>query len=457
MADKRGELLTQMSQAIIQAAGSGVLTGDALPVFRAEVIAGPRAGAVQLYAGLSTGPLFRALSADSAAAARQFFPWRFSGDPSVYLDGQALRIEAPWPAEMAQDTIRLKSVCRQPKGNGRWVMGINEIGQTVVGGLNDDTPNWLFAGTTGSGKTVALLAAGLQLSWDPTARLVLVDGKEGAGLSPLINLPGVVGPLATDLATARDALGWVNGELKRRYQVLAVEGEAAARRFTFLAVLFDEFQEFTPDPAVSELLRRIASRGRAARIHVLLATQHPTVAAFGDDSGSVKRNLPGRVALKVLDAKASEVVIGAPVPRADRLAGRGDAYAIGGSIHRTQLVLVDHRDLDEAERQPPTLECWPEFEPGDVGQEPTVNWSYNGAELAHGLAVAHRGEGRTRLVDALDRAGLGRPGAERAIRLLKLGREQLEALEEMGMGLVEEGGDGARPGVHVIDIPARGR
>ncbi len=451
--DRRTELLTQMSQAIIRAAAAGVL-GDPIQVFRAEIVAGPRAGAVQLYAGLATGILFNALTADHSAMARQFIPWPFRGDPSVYLDGQALRVEAPWPKELAQDAVRLGAVCRQPKGNGRWVLGINEYGQTVIGSLNDATPNWLLAGTTGSGKTVALLSAGLQFSWDPLNRLVLVDGKLGAGLGSLANLPGVVGPLATDTVAARNALGWVYRELQQRYRIIAAEGEEASKRFNRLVILFDEFQEFTADSLVAELLRRIVSRGRAARVHTLLATQHPTVDAFGNDNGAVKRNLPGRIALKVLDAKASEVVVGAPAPRADRLTGAGDAYAIGGAIHRTQLVLVEHGNLERAERQPPVLNEWPEFQAGDVGQEMTVRWGYTGRELAYGLAAAYRGWGRPALVAALESAGLGRPGSERADRLLRLGREQMEGLPGVGLSLMEAEPRpvGIRPG-RIVDIP----
>ncbi len=460
MDDERAELLVQTAQGLVQIAGMGVLTkGEPVQVFRVETVAGPRAGAVRLYAGLATGTLFRALASDNAAMARQFIGWHFTGDPSVYLDGRTIRIEAPWPTELAQASVRLRSVCRQPKGDGRWVLGVNEVGQTVVASLSDETPSWLLGGTTGSGKTVALLSAGLQLSWDPSARLVLVDGKMGAGLGPLVNLPGVMGPLVTEVAMAREALGWVHGELQRRYRVIVSDGEKAARRFPRLVVLFDEFQEFTGDAVVAELLRRIVGRGRAARVHCLLATQHPTVKTFGDEA--VKRNLPGRVALKVLDAKASEVIVGAPVPRADRLMGAGDAYAIGNTIHRTQLVLVDERDLDEAERQPTELAEWPGFEPEDVGQEPTVQWRYSGEELAYGLAGAWRGEGRPRLQRALERAGLGRPGSTRAERLLHLCREQFEVLEELGVGLAEvvpkvfAESEGTRPG-QIIDVPLLG-
>ncbi|RLC83851.1 MAG: hypothetical protein DRJ03_15910 [Chloroflexi bacterium] len=455
--DQRADLLNQTAQSLMQAAGAGLITREPIYVFSAQPIVGPRAGALSIHAGLGTGKLCRALSADKAALARQFISWHFTGHPSVYLDGPALRIEAPWPSELAQDSIRLAAVCKQPKGNGRWVLGVNERGQNIIGKLDDETPNWLLGGTTGSGKSVALHNMGLQLSWDVGARQVLIDGKMGAGLGVLANLPGTVGPVATDVITARDALGWVYAQLEERYRAIAAEGEQAAARFPHLVTLFDEFQEFTGDAAVLELLRRIVNRGRAARIHTILATQHPTIPdAFGDDS-TIKRNLPGRVALKVLDAKASEVIIGGPVPRADRLAGRGDAYTIGGAINRVQLLLVDHRDLDQAERQPPPLETWPEFEPSAIGQEPTVQWAYTGEQLAYGLKAAHQNDGRPALQMALEKAGLGRPGSTRAARLLRLCREQLEVLEELGLGLKQVAAKpymdspGTHPG-QIIDV-----
>ena len=449
MADKRAELLMETANALIQATAASVLTNEPLRVFRAETIAGPRAGAVRLFAGLDAGTLYRTLAADRAAVARQFISWRFFGEPEVYMDGRAVRVEAPWPPELAQDTIRLKSVCRQPKGNGRWVLGINEIGQTIIGALNDRTPNWLIGGTTGSGKTVALLSAGLQLSWDPSTRLVLLDGKMGSGLFPLVNLPGVVGPLATDVDTIRDALGWVYNELLQRYGEMSRQGERVAQHFPHILVLFDEFQDATTDPTVAELISRIVSKGRAARIHAILATHHPTVDAFGEDKRATRRNLPGRIALKVLDAKASEIVIGAPIPRADRLTGAGDAYTIGAHmVHRTQLVLVEQGDLEEEERQPPILDTWPPFRAEDLGQQtPGPRWSYNGEELAHGLAAAHQEWGRPRLQESLDQAGLGRPGSVRADRLLRLCREQLAELHKLGfrldkvMDVVDEGGE----------------
>ncbi|MBC7228697.1 MAG: hypothetical protein H5T61_15930 [Thermoflexales bacterium] len=428
----RQALLNQMAQTLVAAASQGAF-GDPIPIPRAETVNGPRAGAVRLFAGWHTGPLLRILAADDCALARQFIPWDFQ-DAQVYLDGRAVRVEAPWPPELATQAVRLREINRQPRGGGRWTIGIDELGRTVIGALNHATPHWLLAGTTGSGKTTALLGAALQFSRDPQTRLVLIDGKGGAGLYPLRNLPGLVGPIATDLESARNALGWVHRELQRRYEMMA-SGRAVA--FPRLVVVYDEFQEHTSDPLIAELLRRIVLKGRAAQVHCLLATQHPTVRMFGEEGGAVKRNLPGRLALRVLDAKASEVVVGGPVPRADRLTGAGDAYAIATQTVRVQVALVEGEDLDEVERSEPEMDDYPPMGPEDVGQEvEEPRWSYTGEELAVALAAVVRGWGRPRLQAALEQRGLGRPGSVRADRLLRLAREQLEALREEGLEVV---------------------
>ncbi len=430
----RETYLQQSARAIVDAAQKGVFHRP-IQIFLVETIAGPRAGALRIFAGLDSGPLYRALSADSGALARQFVAWPFQGDVSVYLDGRAVRLEAPWPPELMTRVIRLREIARHPRGGGRWVLGIDEIGRTVIGSLSDSSPHWLVAGTTGSGKTTALLGAALQLSHDEQVRLVLIDGKGGAGLAPIRNIPGVVGPIAQDVDAARRALAWVEMELKRRYAMLAAgKGDDVP----ILVVVFDEFQEFTDDPMVSELMRRIVSRGRAARIHCLVATHHPTVRMFGEDGGAIKRNLPARLALRVLDAKASEVAIGAPIPRADRLTGAGDAYAVVGQIHRVQVALVEGRDLDGVPRTDPLLEEFPEVTAADIGQEvESPRWAYSGGELACGLVAAAKGWGRGRLMDLLGRQGYGIPGAERAIRLLRLGREQLDVLDTLGFEVKE--------------------
>jgi len=440
--------LQQTAQALIAAAQAGAL-GRPFQVLRVETVAGPRAGAVRLYGGLATGHLHRILASDDCALARQFVAWPFQGDTQVYMDGRAVRLEAPWPPDLATQAVRLREIAPHPRGSGRWVVGIDEVGRTVIGSLTDSSPHWLVAGTTGSGKTTALAGAAYQLSQDSSTRLILMDGKGGASLTYLSGLPGVVGPVAGDVLEARRALAWAYNELCRRYEALSArQGDG----WPALVIIFDEFQELTTDPMVAELLRRVVLKGRAARVHCILATQHPTVGMFGrDDGGAVKRNLPGRLALRVLDAEASRVAVGAPIPRADRLTGAGDAYTVTAQVHRVQVALVEERDLTRLPRTNPLLEEFPEVEAGDLGEvEP--RWAYTGAELACGLAAAARDWGRPRLVSLLARQGIGRPGAERAIRLLQLGRDQLEALDGLGLDVVERAACCAPEAGQIVDL-----
>jgi len=417
--DRRAEILNDWARRLVNAAHQGQLTGKAIQIRRVETVAGPRAGAVELHAGMNAGRLLRALSADDCALARQFIPFPFAGEPAVYMAGRFVRCEAGWPSDLAETLIRLTDLGAYPRNHGRWIAGKNELGQTVTLGLNDKTPHFLLAGATGSGKSMALRSTVLQLSRDPDNHLVLIDGKWGEGLGPLARLPGVVGPVAVDVIDARAALGWAVQAMKQRYQHPDTPGR--------VVVVVDEFQELTNDELITESLRRLVAQGRAANVHCLLATQHPALSSFGDPG--IRRNLVGRVALRVMDYDASKVVVGGARPRADHLLGAGDAYAIApAGLHRAQLAYVDNRDFDKAERTEPELETWPEFEAEDLGQEPQVNWSYSGAELGAALLSAVEGDGRPAMCDRLESHGLGRPGAERAIRLLQLARSQRDWL-----------------------------
>ena len=431
MADRRNELLDEWAARLDRAAGAGALMGDATkPIHIREIgtIAGPRAGALEIDAGLDAGRLLRALTADSGAVLRQFVSWPFVGDPACYMIGRYIRCEAGWPDALAEKSIRLSDLGLRPGGSGRWTAGKNEYGQTVTLGLSDHAAHFGVFGTTGSGKSVAIRSLVSQLAGSGD-RLILVDGKFGEGLRNLDHLPGVVGPLAVDAESARAALGWALVEMTRRYEA----HDAAAPR---AVVVCDEVQELVSDPVIVELLRRIAAQGRAARVSLVLATQHPTMAAFGGDP-TIKRNVTGRIALRVADAKSSEVAIGQSTPRADWLLGAGDAYAVvPGAVQRLQVAYIGRNELDRLLTAQPSLAAWPEFHAEAIGQLPAGNVAnYSGAELAVSLVNAHEGAGRPALVNALESAGLGRPGNVRADRLLRLGRDQLDTLKVDGWTL----------------------
>ena len=134
----------------------------------------------------------------------------------------------------------------------------------------------------------------------------------------------------------------------RRYE----QGETDAAR---LCVVIDEVQELIGEASIAEMVRRIAAQGRAAHVSIILATQHPTTKALGDDA-SIKRNIPGRIALRVVDYKASEVAIGQASPRADWLLGAGDAYAVvPGQVQRVQIAYYERREIDRLLTSQPTI------------------------------------------------------------------------------------------------------
>jgi len=435
LVDTKYRLLEKFARGVIQTASGGAF-GSPIPIYEVEMVAGPRAGAIHVNAGLGTGVLFKALSQNDCALLRQFIPWDFAGEPVAFMKGRWLRLEAGWPRALAETRIPLSRLPGNPQRLGYWKAGKNETGQVVVPGLSDRTPHWLFAGATGSGKTNALRGAAVQLA-KQGAKLVLLDGKWGEGLRPLARLQGVIGPVATEASDIRKALGWVYLEMKRRYQ-------AQGNGWPLLVVLFDEFQEFLGkrgDPLITETIRRIVAQGRAVHVHAILATQHPSLEIFGDPT--IRRNVVGRIALRVADPKASEVAVGGPTPRADRLLGTGDAYCIApGAAHRTQLALVTEKDIAEASGGEPGMREWEDFKAEELGMEipqkgrPTARLSAK--ELAIALEMAYIGAGRPRLQDELEQAGLGRPGSDRADRLLRLARRTLKALRERGWDLVWE-------------------
>jgi len=433
--DPRAALLQRWAVSIAQAAAAGAFGGRALALRGIEAIRGPRAGALEIDAGVEAPRLLRLLAAGDCALARQFVPWRFEGEPAAFMSGRFVRLEAGWPPDLAETDIPLSGLARAPRGGGRWAAGKNEAGATVTLGVDSGNPHFLFAGQTGSGKTWAMRSALVQLAQDSENRLILIDAKWGDGLGTLAGLPGLVGPVATDLETAKAALGWAAHEMRKRYEAGGHSGR--------IIVAIDEVQELQGDPAAVELLRRLVALGRGAGVHCLLGTQHPTKDALGD--ATIKRNLTGRLALKVEDGVASNVVVGAPAPRADYLLGRGDAYAIvPWRVQRLQIAYIPTATLDGFKRRGQyALEVWPPFDPeaaGTLEADAAPGFHDTPVELGAALEAAHLGKGRPWLRERIAQATGRRPGGDKARRLLALGRGVYDWLSGEGYTLC--GNDG---------------
>ena len=429
---ERERLLAQWQYNIVSAAHGGRLTGKPCQISRVYPISGPRIGVLELAcSALENGALLRALRENDCARLRQLTQWDFRGAPQCFMHGRYVRVEAGWPSELAENLVRLGDLSKYPCGEGQWIAGKNECGDTVVPGLNDLTPHFLLSGTTGSGKSVALRNAILQLSADSTNEIVLIDGKMGESLRAVERLPNVIGPCAVDGPQVRAALGWVAAQMRNRYEA----GYHGGR----VIVAFDEFQEMAQDAVIVDLLRKLAAQGRGAGVHLLAATQHPIVKMFGDPS--TRRNLTGRAAFLVNDADASRVAVGSAVPRADHLLGAGDCYLVApGACHRIQGAYIDEQEITAGEGGGPAwrFQRWPDDYAEQIGQDlPAGQFSFTGGELGVALVSAAEVEGRTKFTARMDDAGFGRPGYNRQKRLRELGQDALAWMQAEGYTVCE--------------------
>jgi S-DNA-T family DNA segregation ATPase FtsK/SpoIIIE len=245
-------------------------------------------------------------------------------------------------------------------------------------------PHALIAGTTGSGKSVAINAMVLSLLYKAKAdevRLIMIDPKM-LELSVYEGIPHLLTPVVTDMSEAANALRWCVGEMERRYRLMAALGvrnitgfnrkvhEAADGGAPLTDPLFqpdptvDEAQEppeLTPLPyivviideladmmmvvgkKVEELIARLAQKARAAGIHLLLATQRPSVDVI---TGLIKANIPTRVAFQVSSRVDSRTIL--DQMGAEHLLGHGDMLYLpsGNSIpQRTHGAFVSDEEV----------------------------------------------------------------------------------------------------------------
>ena len=257
-----------------------------------------------------------------------------------------------------REMVRLKEIFASPEYEksksplslalGKDVAGIPAV--TDIGRM----PHLLIAGTTGSGKSVgvnAMLMSILYKAAPEDVRLILVDPKM-LELSVYEGIPHLLTPVVTDVTQAGHALNWCVGEMERRYQLMAalgvrnlagynrhvrdaeksgepianplVEsdgGDEALAPLPFILVVIDEFADMmmVVGKQVEQLIARIAQKARAAGIHLVLATQRPSVNVI---TGLIKANIPARISFQVSSRVDSRTIL--DQGGAEQLLGHGD-------------------------------------------------------------------------------------------------------------------------------------
>ncbi len=269
-------------------------------------------------------------------------------DLALALSARTIRIQAPVPGkgfvgvEVPNEEIALVALrdlieseaFKRLKSPLRFALGLNVSGNAVATDLAT-MPHLLVAGATGSGKSVcvnALICCLLMHNTPDDLRLVMVDPKR-VELTGYNGIPHLLAPVVVELERVVTVLQWVTREMDMRYRKLAEAGcrniqeynqKQAARgekKLPFLVVIIDELADLmmlAPEET-ERAVTRLAQLARATGIHLVIATQRPSVDVV---TGLIKANFPARIAFAVASGVDSRVIL--DQPGAERLLGRGD-------------------------------------------------------------------------------------------------------------------------------------
>jgi DNA segregation ATPase FtsK/SpoIIIE, S-DNA-T family len=264
-------------------------------------------------------------------------------DIAYALAATEIRILAPIPGKSAVGVevpntrpakVTLGDVFQSYPDANDWTLpvglGKDISGRAVFFDLSE-MPHLLVAGTTGSGKSVMLngLLTSLLLTTDPRqVKMVLVDPKR-VELSQFGRVPHLITPVVTDVKKAANALSWGVAEMERRYEVLeslgvrSLEGynDRAEVPMPYVVVVIDELADLMMQAGakVEDAIIRLAQKARAVGIHLVVATQRPSVDVI---TGMIKANIPSRIAFAVSSQVDSRVIM--DNPGAEALLGMGD-------------------------------------------------------------------------------------------------------------------------------------
>ncbi len=264
---------------------------------------------------------------------------------SLSLAAQSIRIEAPIPGKRAVgiEVPNVKAAMVRVAGvldSKEWrntgdplgfVIGRDIAGQPVVGALNK-MPHLLIAGQTGSGKSVminTLLTSLLYRNSPADLKLILVDPKQ-VELTPYNDIPHLLTPVITEPEKCISALKWAVSEMERRLRTFAEVHKRNIAEYNnlkkdesmpYIVIVIDELADLMMMAArdVEALVVRIAQKARAAGIHLVLATQRPSVDVI---TGLIKANVPARIAFTVASQVDSRTIIDGV--GAEKLLGMGD-------------------------------------------------------------------------------------------------------------------------------------
>ncbi len=281
-----------------------------------------------------------------------------------------LRIESPIPGRdlvgielpnRSLEFVTLREMLQSPvvqanKSKTIVSLGLDVSGQPVVTDIAK-MPHVLIAGTTGSGKSVlinSIISSILFRASPEEVKFIMVDPKR-VELTPYNDIPHLLTPVITDVDKVNNALGWAVNEMQRRYRTFEEMGVKNISSYNelsgfqamhYIIIIIDEIADLMMSKNANDIehnIVRLAQMARATGIHLVLATQRPSVNIL---TGLIKANIPARIAFQVTSMIDSRVII--DTPGAEKLLGKGDMLFIppeSAKPSRIQGAFVSEKEI----------------------------------------------------------------------------------------------------------------
>ncbi len=282
-----------------------------------------------------------------------------SDDISLHLAAEGVRIEAPIPGRGAigvevpnyvRSIVNFRSILESPEFSTMslpliFAVGKDIAGNPVVGNL-EKMPHLLIAGTTGSGKSVCTNSIIMSLLYrcsPQTLRLMLIDPKM-VEFAQYNGIPHLLMPVITEPRKAAGALGSAVAEMEKRYKLLAenrvpniteynllAEEDLSLEPMPYMVVVIDELNDLmmVAGKEVEDYICRLAQKARAAGIHLIVATQRPSVDVI---TGLIKANIPSRIGMSVMSQIDSRTIL--DTGGAEKLLGNGDMLYMPAGMNK---------------------------------------------------------------------------------------------------------------------------
>ena len=335
---------------------------------------------------------------------------------ALSLASSGIRIEAPMPGKAAvgievpnkdKDMVSIREMLENELYTHSeymipFAIGKNIFGAPIIAGI-EKMPHLLVAGATGSGKSVCIntLILSILYSMSPKeCKLLLIDPKV-VELSVYNGIPHLIAPVVTNPKKATNALGWAVSEMDRRYKLFAehkvrdfISYQKKAKtngeeEIPYIVIIIDELADLMMESAadVDKKICRIAQLARACGIHLVVATQRPSVDVI---TGTIKANIPSRISFQVSSQVDSRTIL--DMSGAEKLLGKGDMLFFPSHLAKPMRVQGAFVSDEEVEKVVNTLKSDYSSEYIKTAQEDIET----GVDISEGKTLSN--EGRDELI-----------------------------------------------------------